>query len=78
MIDETIEVNIASSNEVWQLYFDGTSRMDQNKKIICRVGVVLVPPWCYVLSYAYSSSEPCSENIANCNAFIFELQLLRK
>jgi len=36
--DEVIEANITSSNDVWQMFFDGTSRAGPKGKIVTGVG----------------------------------------
>ena len=51
--DEVIEANTTSDDEVWQMFFDGASRMGLKGKIVARVGVVLVSPHNHVLPRAF-------------------------
>jgi len=39
--DEIVEANMTLEDEVWQMFFDGTSRMGHKDKIIAGVEVVL-------------------------------------
>jgi len=73
--DEVIEDNIISSDDVWQLFFDGTSRTRPKGKIVAGVGVVFISPGNHVLSHAFSLTEPCSNNVAEYNALIIGLHL---
>jgi len=50
--DEIAEVNVinaSSEEQVWQLFFDGVSRMNPEGNIIAGVGVVLISPHNYVI-----------------------------
>ena len=38
--DEVFESNITSGDEVWQMFFDGASRIGPKGRIIASVGVV--------------------------------------
>jgi len=42
--DEVFESNATSEEEVWQMFFDGASRMGPKGKIIAGVGVVFISP----------------------------------
>ena len=46
--DEVFESNITSEDEVWQMFFDGASRIDPKGKIIAGVG-----------GYVYLSTKSC-------------------
>jgi len=62
--DEVIEANITSSDDVWQLFFDGASRTRPKGKLVTRVGVVFISLENHVLPCAFSLTEPCSNNVA--------------
>ena len=47
--DEVFESNITSEDEVWQMFFDGASRIGPKGKIIAGVGVVIISPQNHVL-----------------------------
>jgi len=40
--NEVFESNITSEDEVWQMFFDGASRIGPKGKIIACVGVVFI------------------------------------
>ena len=42
--DEVFESNITSEDEVWQMFFDGASRIGPKGRIIAGVGVVFISP----------------------------------
>ena len=63
ILDEVIKANITSSDDVWQLFFDGASRIEPKGKIVARVGVVFISLENHVLPRAFSQTEPCSNNI---------------
>ena len=42
--DEVIEANMTSSDDVWQMFFNGASRTGSKGKIVIGVGVVFVSP----------------------------------
>ena len=74
--DEVIKTNMTSNDKVWQMFFDGVSRM--GPKEIVRVGVVFISPHNHVLPCAFSLTEPCSNNVAGYNALLVGLQLIRQ
>ena len=41
ILDEVIKANMISEDEVWQMFFDGASRMGPKGKIVVRVGLCL-------------------------------------
>ena len=47
--DEIFESNITSEDEVWQMFFDGASRINTKGKIIAGMGVVFISPQNHVL-----------------------------
>ena len=67
--DEVIEANMTSSNDVWQLLFDGASRTRPKGKIVARVGIVEN----HVLSHAFSLTESCFNNVAEYNTLLISL-----
>jgi len=58
--------------QVWQLFFDGESRTGPRGNIIAGVGVVLVSPQNYVIPYAFSLTEMCSNNVVEYNNILIE------
>ena len=75
ILDKVIEPNMTSSDDVWQLFFDGTSRTGPKGKIVAGVGMVFILPRNHVLPRAFSLKEPCSNNIAEYNALLIGLHL---
>jgi len=73
--DEVYESNTTSEEEVWQMFFNGASRIGPKGKIIVRVGVMFISPQNYVLPRAFSLTESCSNNVAEYNALLIGLQL---
>jgi len=64
--------------QVWQLFFDGTSRMGPIRDIVARVWVVLLSSQNYVIAHAFSLTESCSNNIAEYNALLIGMQLIEE
>ena len=58
-------INTSSEEQVWQLFFDGASRMSPKGNIIAGVGVVLISPHNYMIPHAFSLIESCSNNVTN-------------
>ena len=73
--DEVFESNLTSEDEVWQMFFDGASRIGPKGKIIAGVGVVFISPQNHVLPRAFFLTESCSNNVAEYNAILIGLQL---
>ena len=69
--DEVIQASMTSEDDVWQMIFDGASRISPTSKIITGVGVVFVSPENHVLSRVFSLAEPCFNNITK--YYIFSL-----
>jgi len=61
--DEIFESNMISADEVWQMFFDGASRIDSKGRIIAGMGVVFTSPQNHVLPRAFLLMEPCSNNV---------------
>ena len=62
-------------DEVWQMFFDGASRMGPKGKIVAGVGVVFVSLHNHVLPCAFSLREPYSNNVVEYNTLLISLQL---
>ncbi|XP_020254223.1 uncharacterized protein LOC109831303 [Asparagus officinalis] len=75
--DEGFELNYVSHHQIWQLYFDGVSQRNHKRAVIAGAGAMLIDPYGYVLSRAYSLTKPCSNNVAGYNALIIGLQLVQ-
>jgi len=73
--DEVIKANMTSSDDVWQMFFDGASRTGSKGKIVARVGVIFVSLENHVLPCAFSLTEPCTNNVTEYNALLIGLQL---
>jgi len=76
--DEVVEVCLTQTSfevQVWQLFFDGASRIGPQGNIVAGVGVVLVSPQNSVIPRAFSLTEPCSNNVAECNALLIGMQI---
>jgi len=73
ILDEVFESNITSEDEVWQMFFDGASRIGLKGKIIAGVGVVFIPPQNHVLPRAFSLTKSCFNNVAEYNALLIGL-----
>jgi len=73
IVDEVIKANMISSDDVWQIFFDGASRTGSKVKIIAGVRVIFVSPENHVLPRAFSLKELYSNNIAEYNALLIGL-----
>ena len=76
--DEIFESNMISEDEVWQMFFDGALRTDLKRRIIAGVGVVFISPQDHVIPRAFSLTESCSNNVAEYNALLIDLQLVHE
>ncbi|XP_020272463.1 uncharacterized protein LOC109847642 [Asparagus officinalis] len=76
--DEPPEVNTTSSPEVWQMFFDGASRVGMSDPSLQEWGVVLTSPRNHVLPHAFSLTEPCTNNVDEYNALLIGLELARE
>jgi len=66
LLDEITEVNashVSLEEQVWRMFFDGASRTSPEGNIIAGVEVVLISPHNHVIPYAFSLTEPCSNNV---------------
>ena len=78
ILNEVIEANMTSSDNVWQMFFDDALRTNPKGKIIAGVGVVFVSPNDHVLPYAFSLMEPCSNNVQNTMSYLLAFSSLDK
>ena len=78
ILDEIIESNMTSSDDVWQIFFDGASRIGSKGKIIAGVGVIFDSSENHALPRAFSLTESCSNNVAEYNALIIGLQFTKQ
>jgi len=62
-------------DEVWQMFFDGASRMGPKGKIVAGVGFVFVSLHNHVLPCAFSLTGPYSNNVVEYNTLLISLQL---
>ena len=76
--DEVFESNIISEDEVWQMFFDGASRIGPKGKIIAGVGVVFISPQNHVIPRAFSLIESCSNNVQNTMLYLSAFSSLMK
>jgi len=73
--DEAFKSNTTLEDEVWQMFFDGASRVGPKGRIIAGVGVVFISPQNHVLPKAFSLMESCSNNVTEYNTLLIGLQL---
>ena len=76
--DEIAEVNVINASlkeQVWQLFFDGASRMNPKGNIIVRVRVVLIFPQNHIIPHTFSLTASCSNNVTEYNALLTGMQL---
>ncbi|KAJ6826863.1 uncharacterized protein M6B38_369495 [Iris pallida] len=76
--NEVVDCNMTLKDDIWQLYFDGASRVGPKGNIVSGVGIVLVSPDKMVIYRAYSLNEPCSNNVAEYNALLIGLQVAKQ
>ena len=74
--NEVAEIYITQSSfeeQVWQLFFDGASKIGGN--IMVGVGAVLVSLQNYMIPRAFLLTEPCSNNVTEYNALLIGMQI---
>ena len=79
--NEIVEVDIinaSSEEQVWQLFFDGASKTNPEGNIVAGVGVVLISLHNYVISRAFSLTEPCSNNVSEYNTLLIRMQFVQE
>ena len=69
---------MTSSDDVWQLFFDGASSTRPKGKVVAGVRVVFISPENHVLPRAFSLTEPYSSNVAEYNALLSGLHLAQQ
>src|SRR5436190_20841136 len=57
------------------MYFDGASRTIPRGGLVAGVGIMLISPQNHVIPRAFSLTEPCTNNVAEYNALLIDLQL---
>jgi len=62
-ITEAFVVHTSFEEQVWQLFFDGASRLGPRENIVVGVGVVLVSPHNYMIPHTFSLAKPCFNNV---------------
>jgi len=78
ILDEVIEANMTSEDDIWQMFFDDASKIGPIGKIINGVGVVFVLLENHVLPRAFSLMESCSNNVAEYNVLLIGLHLTQQ
>src|SRR5881628_1290512 len=83
--DESAEVYLAQTtleDQVWQLFFDGASRVNPSGYLTAGVGIVLVSTHHHVVSThhhviprAFTLTKPCSNNVAEYNALLIGMKI---
>ena len=73
ILDEVIKANMTSEDDVWQMFFDGASRIGPISKTIAGGGVVLVSLENYAFPCVFSLTKPCSNIVAEYNALLIGL-----
>jgi len=74
--DKIVEVymtQMSFEEQVWQLFFDGASRMGPTGNIIAGVGIVPVSSQNYVIPRSFLLTESCSNNVAEYNALLIRM-----
>ena len=75
---KVIEANVTIGDDVWQMFFDGASRIGPKGKIVAGVGIVFVSPNDHILPRAFFLMEPCSNNVTEYNTLLIRLQLAQE
>src|SRR3954470_12493112 len=76
--DETAEVHFAQitlEDQVWQMFFDGASRVNPSEDLAMGVGIVIISPHQQVIPRALTLTKPCSNNIAEYNALLIGMKI---
>src|SRR5436190_4831073 len=76
--DESAEVHLAQTtqeDQVWQMFFDGASRVNPSGDLAAGVGIVLVSPHHHVIPRAFTLTKPCSNNVAEYNALLIGMKI---
>ena len=73
-IAKVCQTQTSFEGQIWQLFFDCASKTGPRGNVVAGVGVVLVSLQNYVIPRAFSLTEPCSNNVAEYNALLIEIQ----
>ena len=75
--DEVAEIHTVQKtleDQVWQMFFDGASRVNPSGDLAAGVGIVLSPHH-HVIPRAFTLTKRCSKNIAEYNALLIDLKI---
>src|SRR5436190_21968940 len=64
--DEAAEVHLAQmtlEDQVWQMFFNGASRVNPSGDLVAGVGIVLVSPHRHVIPRALTLTKQCFNNV---------------
>src|SRR5438045_9782497 len=76
--DESAEVHLAQTtleDQVWQMFFDGASRVNPSGDLAAGVGIVLVSPHHHLIMRAFTLTKPCSNNVPEYNALLISMKI---
>src|SRR5436853_3416307 len=76
--DEVAEVHtvqITLEDQIWQMFFDGASRVNLSRELSAGVGIVLISPQHHVIPRAFTLTKPCSNNVAEYNALLIGMKI---
>src|SRR3954465_7576522 len=76
--DEAAEVHLAQTtleDQVWQMFFDGASRVNPSGVLAADVRIVLVSPHHHVIPRAFTLTKPCSNNVAEYNILLIGMKI---
>src|SRR4051812_9741560 len=76
--DEAAEVHLAQTileDQVWQMFFDGVSRINPSGDLAAGVEIVLVSSHHHVIPRAFTLTKPCSNNVAEYNALLIDMKI---
>ena len=62
-------------NQVWQMFFDGASRVNPSGELSAGVGIVLISPQHHVIPRAFTLTKPCFNNVAEYNALLIGMTI---
>src|SRR3954465_1491494 len=76
--DEAADVHLVQTtleDQVWQMFFDGASRVNSSGDLAAGVGIVLVSSLHHVIPRAFTLTKPCSNNVAEYNALLIGMKI---
>ena len=62
-------------DQIWQMFFDGASRVNPSGDVAAGVGIVLVSLHHHVIPWAFTLTKPCSNNVAEYNALLIGMKI---